>query len=87
VDQQERLEAEVASEPNSTTETSFEDILPLPGPSQTKRETIKRRQSKKQTSQIITSTPNKDVLIAKSNKKVKKKETIGEWRRSRKNFF
>ncbi|KAJ3619091.1 hypothetical protein MTP99_005878 [Tenebrio molitor] len=74
VDQQERLEAEVASEPNSTTETSFEDILPLPGPSQPKRETIKRRQSKKQTSQIITSTPNKDVLIAKSNKKVKKKE-------------
>jgi hypothetical protein len=39
-------------------------------------------------SQIIKSTPNKDDLIEKSNEKVKKiRKSIGDWRRSTKNFF
>lgn len=60
-------------------EISFEEVLPLPGPSKSQAQPIKRKRSTKQTSQIITASPNKDVLIEKANKKLnmkKKKNTM-----------
>ncbi|XP_023310433.1 uncharacterized protein LOC111691596 [Anoplophora glabripennis] len=64
---------EVTKESNNNMEISFEKNSPLPGPSQPRRQSIKRKT--KQTSQIITATPNKDVLIEKANKKLAKKTT------------
>lgn len=53
----------------SNIERSFHEILPLPGPSKFKTSGT-RKATAKQHSQIITSTPNKDVLQEKADKKI-----------------
>lgn len=64
---------------DSTPSTSFAEISPVPGPSHL-REQQKKRTTKKGTSQILTSTPLKDVLEKREERKLgrqlKKKDKV-----------
>lgn len=60
---------ELSESQYSDIEKSFHEILPLPGPSKSKTGRS-RKATAKQHSQIITSTPNKDVLQEKADKKL-----------------
>lgn len=66
---------------------SFEEILPLPGPS--RPNTAPKRKAKKQHSEIITHTPNKITLEDKENKKKIRKENkrMVDEKKLKKQFF
>lgn len=76
---------EQSAEPPSEIEMSFLEILPLPGPSKSSTGGTKRKNTK-QHSQIITSTPYKDVLQEKADKKRLAQEKHGKQGYKRKVF-